>query len=114
AELALGEMIDAGHKPELEVFHAVLGSKIRAVQSDGGPAILERMARCGAPPDLCAYNMALRLCRGAGAVQQADNILARMALGGIAPDEVTFRCVIQASMQAGDARRAVSAFRDLT
>eukprot|EP00611_Tribonema_gayanum_P003156 TRINITY_DN12460_c0_g1_i6.p1 TRINITY_DN12460_c0_g1~~TRINITY_DN12460_c0_g1_i6.p1 ORF type:complete len:710 (-),score=242.00 TRINITY_DN12460_c0_g1_i6:30-2159(-) len=115
AELALGEMVDGGHKPELEVFQAVLGSKIIAKHDDGGAAILERMSSCGTPPDLRAYNMALRLCRGgAGAVQQADGVLARMALAGVAPDEVTFRWVMKACALAGDARRAVGAFRDMT
>ncbi|KAG5176437.1 hypothetical protein JKP88DRAFT_335094 [Tribonema minus] len=64
AELALGEMIASGHKPEMAVFHDVLRAKASDLRRGDASVVLQRMAQCGMPPDLLTYNLALRMCYG--------------------------------------------------
>ncbi|KAG5185009.1 hypothetical protein JKP88DRAFT_198628, partial [Tribonema minus] len=74
----------------------------------GASVVLRLMSQCGTPPDLAAYNLALRACRGGNAVLHADKILADMAAAGLAADRHTFRSMLHACKQAHNWERALA------
>ncbi|KAG5191480.1 hypothetical protein JKP88DRAFT_285145 [Tribonema minus] len=114
-KLALGQMVDSSHKPSVDTFHTVLLAKGRDSNVAGNAAVVLRlMPQCGAPPDFTTYNTALHACRGAGAVQQADALLARAKAAGLAPDRHAFEGMLRAAPATGGARSPASATRSVS
>jgi pentatricopeptide repeat protein len=89
-----------------ELILSLTTSKSRGSDESNAPLVkvflvFQEMKASGADPDLTCYNALLRACARAGAVIRQQDIMRRLQLDGLIPNDKTWKEMLRGGAQAG-------------
>ncbi|KAG5177252.1 hypothetical protein JKP88DRAFT_170326 [Tribonema minus] len=106
-------MVQDGHKLELSTCHQALNIMARSGDMVRPLLIIMLMKQVGLTPDMQAYTLAVRACRGLQAISVANGLLAEAKVAGLAPDTGMYSAMIKACRPSQDVDRALELFHEM-